>query len=106
MDRLDKNKITRRTSLYVKDFNGMLETLQFRIRFKLESLSKGRTQVETREQLEWALGVCEQIRERHDQKMPFPVGSLTYVMGTTWPPESELRDEFVRLEKAYPVSVK
>lgn len=101
-----KQRETRRTSFYQRDFLGMLETLKFRIRFKLECLGRGQPQAETKEQLTWALQVCDQVKGFYVKKLPWPAGSLTWVMGTTWPPESDLRDEFIRLEKTYTTAMK
>ncbi len=96
-----KREPSRQTSLYRKDFPGMLEKLRFQIRYKLASLERGTRQPESREQLQWAITVCDQIREHYLAAMPWPAMSLTNVMSTAWPPESVLREEFLRLEKTY-----
>lgn len=96
-----KKPTSRRTSIYRRDFVGIVETLKMRVRFKLECHKTPKRPKETVEQLQWALQELDRIAVHYQQKLPWPAGALAWVLKDSWPPESDLRTDLSKLEKEY-----
>jgi len=96
----DPRKTTRRTLAIRRDFLSRLDSLRIRVRFRVECIKQGRRFAESVDQLQWALQELDRIQNRYVSKLPWPAGGMEWAV-RQWSGESDLRNEFLHLEKEY-----